>query len=88
MEEYYKATDIVYQPLNPRENINWRYFGSTNKLFESLASGSLFIGSAINERRDLNEQPAVCRAHRLPEGHPGAAAHAVPSHRRRPVVPA
>lgn len=53
---WYQATDIVYQPLNPEVNPNWKYFGSTNKTFESIASGSLFIGSAINERVDLRNE--------------------------------
>lgn len=56
IKAYYKATDIVYQPLDPEENPNWKYFGSTNKTFESLAAGCLFIGSDINERVDLNAQ--------------------------------
>ena len=56
LKALYKITDIVYQPLNPDENINWRYFGSTNKTFESLAAGCLFIGSAINERTDMNRE--------------------------------
>jgi hypothetical protein len=56
IKDFYRITDIVYQPLNPDENINWKYFGSTNKTFESLAAGCLFIGSAINERVDLNAQ--------------------------------
>jgi glycosyltransferase involved in cell wall biosynthesis len=56
LKALYKITDIVYQPLNPEENINWRYFGSTNKMFESLAAGCLFIGSAINERVDMNRE--------------------------------
>jgi hypothetical protein len=56
LKAYYTMTDIVYQPLNPEENPNWKYFGSTNKTFESLAAGCLFIGSNINERIDLNAQ--------------------------------
>jgi len=56
LKAIYKITDIVYQPLDPNENINWRYFGSTNKTFESLAAGCLFIGSAINERVDMNRE--------------------------------
>jgi len=56
LKEFSRITDIVYQPLNPDENANWRYFGSTNKTFEALAAGCLFIGSAINERVDLNAQ--------------------------------
>ncbi len=51
-----KITDIVYQPLNPADNANWRTFGSTNKMCEALAAGCLFIGSAINERVDLNAE--------------------------------
>src|SRR5262249_14989446 len=50
MRALYRSVDIVYQPLNPADNVNWRYFGSTNKLFESLAAGCVFVGSAINER--------------------------------------
>jgi glycosyltransferase involved in cell wall biosynthesis len=56
LKQLYRAIDIVYQPLNPRENINWKFFGSTNKTFECLAAGCMFIGSAINERIDLQEQ--------------------------------
>jgi hypothetical protein len=56
LRDFYRITDIVYQPLDPNDNINWKYFGSTNKTFESLAAGCLFIGSAINERVDLNAQ--------------------------------
>lgn len=56
LQALYKITDIVYQPLDPEENINWRYFGSTNKTFETLAAGCMFIGSAINERIDLNNE--------------------------------
>ena len=56
LQALYKITDIVYQPLNPEENINWRYFGSGNKTFEALAAGCMFIGSAINERVDLNHE--------------------------------
>jgi glycosyltransferase involved in cell wall biosynthesis len=56
LRELGRVTDIMYQPLNPAENINWKYFGSTNKVFEALAAGCLFIGSAINERVDLNAE--------------------------------
>lgn len=56
LRDFYRVTDIVYQPLDPNDNINWKYFGSTNKTFESLAAGCLFIGSAINERVDLNRE--------------------------------
>jgi hypothetical protein len=56
LKQLYRITDIVYQPLNPDENINWKYFGSTNKTFESIAAGTMFIGSAINERVDLNRE--------------------------------
>jgi glycosyltransferase involved in cell wall biosynthesis len=56
VREFGRITDIIYQPLNPDENINWKYFGSTNKTFEALAAGCLFIGSAVNERVDLNSQ--------------------------------
>src|SRR5262249_43399530 len=56
MRALYRSVDIGFQPLNPAENVNWRYFGSTNKLFESLAAGCLFVGSAINERVEMNRE--------------------------------
>lgn len=56
LKELNKIADIIYQPLDPRENVNWKYFGSTNKTFEALAAGCLFIGSSINERSDLNAE--------------------------------
>jgi len=56
LKALYKITDIVYQPLNPDDNVNWKYFGSGNKTFETLAAGCMFIGSAINERVDLNRE--------------------------------
>jgi glycosyltransferase involved in cell wall biosynthesis len=56
IKRLYTMTDIVYQPLDAAENINWKYFGSTNKTFESLAAGCMLIGSAINERIDLQAQ--------------------------------
>lgn len=56
IQQLYRVTDIVYQPLDPRDNINWKYFGSTNKTFECIAAGCLFIGSDINERIDLNRE--------------------------------
>ncbi len=45
IKRLYTMTDIVYQPLDAAENINWKYFGSTNKTFESLAAGCMLIGS-------------------------------------------
>lgn len=56
LRELGRITDIMYQPLNPDDNVNWRYFGSTNKTFEAIAAGCMFIGSANNERADLNAE--------------------------------
>ncbi len=56
LRELARVTDIMYQPLNPDDNANWKYFGSTNKVFEAIAAGCMFIGSANNERADLNAE--------------------------------
>ncbi len=56
LRQFARITDIMYQPLNPDDNINWKYFGSTNKMFEAIAAGCMFIGSANNERADLNAE--------------------------------
>jgi len=56
LKALYRITDVVYQPLDPNDNVNWKYFGSGNKMFEALAAGCMFIGSAINERVDMNRE--------------------------------
>jgi glycosyltransferase involved in cell wall biosynthesis len=57
--EYTKISEIIYQVLN-KNNLNNKYFMSTNKLFESIAGGCLFISTKNNEVEEINKKYSFC----------------------------